>query len=62
MIAMWIARERLKMSYPDIGRRFGGKDHTTVMSGHKKIASLIEQGDEAIARAADAIERKLGLK
>jgi chromosomal replication initiator protein len=62
MIAMWIARERLKMSYPDIGRRFGGKDHTTVMSGYKKIAFLLEQGEEAITRAADAIERKLGLK
>ncbi len=62
MIAMWIARERLTMSYPEIGRRFGGKDHTTVMSGHKKIAGLLERGDEAITRAVDAIVRKLGLE
>jgi len=62
MIAMWIARERLTMSYPEIGRRFGGKDHTTVMSGYKKIAGLLEGHDESIGRAVDAIERKLGLK
>jgi chromosomal replication initiator protein len=62
MIAMWIARERLSMSYPEIGRRFGGKDHTTVMSAQKKIAGLLEQREEPIVRAVDAIERKLGLK
>jgi chromosomal replication initiator protein len=61
MIAMWIARERLKLSYPDIGRRFGGKDHTTVMSGHKKIAAILP-GDEAMQRAVQAIQRKLGLE
>jgi chromosomal replication initiator protein len=60
MIAMWMARERLKLSYPDIGRRFGGKDHTTVMSGHKKIAALLPD-DEAMQRAVQAIQRKLGL-
>jgi hypothetical protein len=36
--AMWIGHVRLGMSYPDIGRRLGGKDHTTVLHGVKKHA------------------------
>jgi chromosomal replication initiator protein len=60
MVAMYIARERLKLSYPDIGRRFGGKDHTTVISAYRKIEGLM-QTDEQIQRAVERIEKKLGL-
>jgi len=30
-IAMFLSRELLKMSFPEIGRLFGGKDHSTVI-------------------------------
>jgi chromosomal replication initiator protein len=60
MIAMYVAREKLRLSYPDIGRRFGGKDHTTVISAHRKISSLVLT-DEQVQRAVDRIQKKLGL-
>jgi chromosomal replication initiator protein len=37
-IAMFLLREMLKSSYPFIGRRFGGKDHTTAIYSCEKIA------------------------
>lgn len=36
-IAMYILREDFNNSYPDIGRKFGGKDHTTAMHSYEKI-------------------------
>lgn len=41
-IAMYLCRELLGHSYPVIGRMFGGKDHSTVMHGVKKIKQLQE--------------------
>jgi len=38
-IAMYLAREYTSASFPDIGERFGGKDHTTVMHAVKKISA-----------------------
>ena len=42
MIAMYLARKLTAMSYPEIGSRFGGKDHSTVISAVRKIERLIE--------------------
>ena len=39
-IAMYLCRELLGHSYPSIGRLFGGRDHSTVMHGVKKIKAL----------------------
>ncbi|MHA0111663.1 helix-turn-helix domain-containing protein, partial [Klebsiella pneumoniae] len=36
-IAMYLARKLTNSSYPDIGEKFGGKDHTTVMHNVRKI-------------------------
>src|SRR3989338_562964 len=36
-IAMFLLREELKYSFPAIARKFGGKDHTTVIYAYKKI-------------------------
>lgn len=60
MIAMYLSRQRLGTSYPELGDRFGGKDHTTVMSAVRKITGLIEAEDEQCMTAVAAIERKLG--
>jgi chromosomal replication initiator protein len=40
--AMFIARRLTGRSYPEIGRRFGGRDHTTVLHADRKISALIE--------------------
>jgi len=60
MVAMYVARERLRLSYPDIGKRFGGKDHTTVMNAHRRVAAIAEH-DENVKRAIEWIGKKLGL-
>jgi len=36
-VAIWICRDMTKCSYPDIGTKFGGKDHSTVIYAAKKI-------------------------
>ena len=41
-IAMYLLRNDLNTSYPSIGRRFGQKDHTTVIHAYKKIDQAIK--------------------
>ena len=41
-IAMYLAKELTLRSMPEIGRRFGGKDHTTVLHAWRKIRALRE--------------------
>lgn len=36
-IAIWLCRDMTKSSYPDIGLKFGGKDHSTIIHSFKKI-------------------------
>jgi chromosomal replication initiator protein len=43
MIAMYLARKLTGSSFPEIGSRFGGKDHSTVISAVKKIDGLLAQ-------------------
>ncbi len=45
-IAMFICREHTSASLPEIGRQFGGKDHTTVIFSHKKISKLVKENKE----------------
>ena len=40
-IAMYLCKEITSFSYPEIGKAFGGKDHTTVMHAVKKIVCFI---------------------
>jgi len=44
-IVMYLLREELKSSYPTIGRKLGGKDHTTVIYGCEKITKEIEKNE-----------------
>jgi chromosomal replication initiator protein len=59
-VAMFICRNRLKTSYPELGERFGGKDHSTVIAACKKIEALLHT-DTSLQSAIETIERKLGL-
>ena len=42
-VAMYLLRNELKYSFPAIARKFGGKDHTTVIYAYKKVAKEIEE-------------------
>jgi len=42
-IAMYLLREELKSSFPFIGRKFNGKDHTTAIHSYKKILRELEE-------------------
>lgn len=45
-IAMFFCKELTQATLPAIGRKFGGRDHTTALHGHRKIAALILSGAE----------------
>ena len=55
-IAMWLCRQTLSKSYPEIGRDFG-KDHSTVISACRKIDEQIEV-DAAVRTAVDVLSRR----
>jgi chromosomal replication initiator protein len=42
-VAMYLLREELKSSFPFIGRKFGGKDHTTAIHAYEKISRDMEK-------------------
>ena len=42
-VAMYLVREMTEMSLPQIGKAFGGRDHTTVMHAKDKIAALMKE-------------------
>lgn len=41
-IAFWLARNLTPYSYPQIGRRFGNRDHTTIMHGCRRIEAKMK--------------------
>jgi chromosomal replication initiator protein len=57
-IAMYLARKLCKASYPELGQRFGGKDHTTVLSACRKIESLCTT-DPKTRHTVEELERHL---
>ncbi len=59
MIAMYLCRQRLNTSYTELGDRFGGKDHTTVMSAVRKIESRILSQDAEVLASVQAIAHRL---
>lgn len=57
-VAMYLCKSRLKCSFPELGRAFGNRDHTTVMSAVRKIESQRDRDPEVRAHL-EALERKL---
>lgn len=47
-IAMYLAKQLTPRSLPEIGRRFGGRDHTTIMHGVKKIEELMSSDSQLV--------------
>jgi chromosomal replication initiator protein len=58
MIAMYLARKLTAMSFPEIGSRFGGKDHSTVISAVRKIERLVLQ-DPGLRSVVSTLESHL---
>jgi len=56
--AMWLAKQLTTRSLPDIGRRFGGRDHTTVLHAVRRIEEL-KAADPQLAQDLEALVRKL---
>jgi hypothetical protein len=48
-IAMYLSKMMTGQSLPELGRRFGGRDHTTVLHGVRKIEGLIVKDQELAA-------------
>lgn len=57
-IAMYLAKQLTSRSLPDIGRRFGGRDHTTIMHGVRKIEELMT-ADSQLADDLQLLKRLL---
>ena len=57
-VAMYLAKQLTTRSLPEIGRRFGGRDHTTVMHAVSRVAELM-QADSAFAEDVELLRRML---
>ncbi|MEM7216638.1 MAG: chromosomal replication initiator protein DnaA [Pseudomonadota bacterium] len=55
-IAMYLAKVMTPRSLPEIGRRFGGRDHTTVLHAVRKIESLTSE-DQKLAHEIELLKR-----
>jgi chromosomal replication initiator protein len=54
-VAMYLARELTPASLPVIGRHFGHRDHTTIMSACQRIERLLEQDPELASQMSEII-------
>jgi chromosomal replication initiator protein len=57
-VAMYLCKKLTSRSLPEIGRRFGGRDHTTVMHGVRRIEEL-KSTDGQIAEDVEMLRRSL---
>jgi chromosomal replication initiator protein len=57
-VAMYLAKQLTTRSLPEIGRKFGGRDHTTVMHAVRKIEEL-KGSDPALAEDVELLRRML---
>src|SRR5690606_6771517 len=58
MVAMYLCRQLTTASFPEIGMRFGGKDHSTVINAVKRIEAL-QADDEELRVAIDSLRGQL---
>jgi chromosomal replication initiator protein len=57
-VAMYLAKLMTLRSLPEIGRRFGGRDHTTVLHAVRKIENLVHT-DNSLAEEIEILKRQL---
>lgn len=54
-IAMYLFRELTELSYPEIAKEFGGRDHTTIIYGYDKIKALMQERQSVYEDVNDLI-------
>jgi chromosomal replication initiator protein len=57
-IAMYLCRELTDASFPEIGRHFGGKDHTTIIHACKQIAKA-KESDGGLKATLDSLKDQI---
>lgn len=57
-VAMYLCKALTQFSLPDIGRAFGGRDHTTIIHGVRKVEDMMAR-DQALASDVEALKRAL---
>jgi chromosomal replication initiator protein len=57
-IAMYLCRELTDSSYPEIGRQFGGKDHTTIIHACKQVIKA-KDNDSALSATLDSLKEQI---
>ena len=57
-VAMYLAKQLTSRSLPEIGRKFGGRDHTTVMHAVRRIDELM-QNDSTLSEDVELLRRML---
>ena len=57
-IAMFLSKDLTDKSLPEIGRKFGGRDHTTIMHGVKRVIQLCKE-DPSIREDVEILRRRL---
>ncbi|MBH0192389.1 MAG: chromosomal replication initiator protein DnaA, partial [Nitrospira sp.] len=57
-IAMYLCRELTDASYPEIGRQFGGKDHTTIIHACRQVAKARET-DTVLHTTIETLKEKI---
>ncbi|HKY63896.1 MAG TPA: chromosomal replication initiator protein DnaA [bacterium] len=60
-IAMYLCRKHVKSSFPELGLKFGGKDHSTVVHAVQKIEKLLQQ-DLALRGEIQSLEKILQIQ
>ena len=57
-IAMYLCRELTDSSYPEIGRQFGGKDHTTIIHACRQVAKA-KEADTALQTTLETLKEQI---
>jgi len=55
---MYLCRELTDSSFPEIGRLFGGKDHTTIMHACRQITKA-KESDTSLNQTLDGLKEKI---
>ena len=56
---MYLMREEMKYSYPLIGSKLGGKDHTTVIHAYTKIVEHLKNNDESLIEEINLLKQEM---
>ncbi|MDT8442213.1 MAG: chromosomal replication initiator protein DnaA [Desulfuromonadales bacterium] len=59
-IAMYLSRQLTSASYPEIGERFGGKDHSTIIHAIRRVEQLMEE-DYQIRTTVESLRNSLSI-